>query len=65
MIKNMLRTVLLEMVLMLNGGCDALLLGGGAGARTVACLKCELKSTEDALIDNTRDATLKALLEDL
>ena len=42
----------------------ALLVGGGAGAGTVAYLKGELKSTEEASIDRTWEAAQKAM-EDL
>ncbi len=56
--------ILLGAILLCNGGCAALLLGGGAGAGTVAYLKGELKSMIESPLEETWQATQKAL-EDL
>lgn len=62
MSKKLLRSILLGLILTSNGGCvAALLVGGGAGAGTVAYLKGELKSMEDASLDKTWKAAQKAL----
>ena len=63
--KDLLSIMLIGLVFLSNCGCvAALLVGGGAGAGTVAYLKGELKSTEEASIDRTGEAAQKAM-EDL
>lgn len=63
--KDLLSIMLIGLVFLSNCGCvAALLVGGGAGAGTVAYLKGELKSTEEASIDRTWEAAQKAM-EDL
>lgn len=60
--KNLLHTALLGIALFSNCGCvAALLVGGGAGAGTVAYLKGELKSTEEASIGSVWQAAQKAM----
>ncbi|KXK25542.1 MAG: hypothetical protein UZ01_03346 [Candidatus Brocadia sinica] len=60
--KNLLYIALLGITLFSNSGCvAALLIGGGAGAGTVAYLKGELKSTEEASIGNVWQAAHKAM----
>lgn len=60
--KNLLYIALLGITLFSNSGCvAALLIGGGAGAGTVAYLKGELKSTEEASIGSVWQATHKAM----
>ena len=64
-LKNLLYSALLGVALLTNCGCiAALLVGGGAGAGTVAYIKGELKSTEEAPLDKTWQAALTAV-EDL
>jgi L-fucose isomerase-like protein len=57
-------TALLGVLLLINSGCAAVLVGSGAGAGTVAYVMGELKSTEEASLNKARQATQKAL-EDL
>ncbi|MFN3532046.1 MAG: DUF3568 family protein [Candidatus Brocadia sp.] len=60
--KNLLYGMLLGIILLSNCGCvAALLVGGGAGAGTVAYLKGELKSTEEASIGQVWQAAHKAM----
>src|SRR5574341_485332 len=59
--KNSLRIMLLGILLFLSCGCVALLVGGGVGAGTVAYLRGELKSTEEASIDKTWQAAQEAI----
>ena len=60
--KNLLYGMLLGIILLFNCGCvAALLVGGGAGAGTVAYLKGELKSTEEASIGQVWQAAQKAM----
>ncbi|MEP9411642.1 MAG: DUF3568 family protein [Candidatus Brocadia sp.] len=60
--KNLLYGILLGIILLSNCGCvAALLVGGGAGAGTVAYLKGELKSTEEASIGQVWHAAQKAM----
>ncbi|MGQ3684288.1 MAG: DUF3568 family protein [Candidatus Loosdrechtia sp.] len=63
MAEKPLRIVLLGIILSSVCGCVAvpLIVGGGAGAGTVAYLKGELKSLEEASLDKTWQATHKAL----
>jgi hypothetical protein len=57
-------TALLGVLLLINSGCAAVLVGSGAGAGTVAYVMGELKSTEEASLNKATQATQKAL-EDL
>ncbi len=57
-----LMAIILSSGLMMNSGC-ALLVGGAAGAGTVAYLKGELKTNEDVPINKLFDATRAALKE--
>ena len=59
--KNSLSIMLLGILLFSSCGCVALLVGGGVGAGTVAYLRGELKSTEEASIDTTWQASQEAL----
>lgn len=60
--KNFLYGISLGIILLSNCGCvAALLVGGGAGAGTVAYLKGELKSTEEASIGSVWQAAHKAM----
>ena len=60
--KNLLYIALLGITLFSNYGCvAALLVGGGAGAGTVAYLKGELKSTEEASIGSVWQAAHRAM----
>jgi len=60
--KNLLYVTLLGIILISTSGCvAALLVGGGAGAGTVAYLKGELKSTEEASIGQVWQAAQKAM----
>ena len=64
--KNFLHTTALVIILLFSSGCAGVLwLGGGAGAGagTIAYLKGELKSTEEASIDRTWQAAQKAIEE--
>ncbi|MBU6391432.1 MAG: DUF3568 family protein [Planctomycetota bacterium] len=61
MAKNSLSIMLLGILLFLSCGCAGLLVGGGAGAGTVAYIKGELKSTEEASIDRTWEAAQEAV----
>ncbi len=61
MAKNSLSIMLLGILLFSSSGCVALLVGGGAGAGTVAYIKGELKSTEEASIDRTWEAAQEAV----
>lgn len=62
MSKTLLCSAFLGIVLLSSCGCvAALLVGGGAGAGTVAYLKGELKSTEDAPIGSVWQAAHKAM----
>jgi hypothetical protein len=56
--------ILLWVILLSNSGCVAFLIGGGAGAGTVAYLKGELKSVVESSLEKTLQATQTAL-EDL
>lgn len=56
--------ILLGAILLSNSGCVAFLIGGGAGAGTVAYLKGELKSVVEASLEKTYQASREAL-EDL
>jgi hypothetical protein len=60
--KGGLLAVILGAGLLINSGC-ALLVGGAAGAGTVAYLKGELKTNEDIPINKLFDATIAALKE--
>ncbi len=60
--KVWLLTIILGMGLLMNSGC-ALLVGGAAGAGTVAFLKGELKTNEDVPIDKLLNATRAAIKE--
>jgi hypothetical protein len=55
-------TIVLSVGLLMNSGC-ALLVGGAAGAGTVAYLKGELKTNEDVPIDKLWNATQAAIKE--
>jgi hypothetical protein len=57
-----LTILILSAALLMNSGC-ALLVGGAAGAGTVAYLKGELKTNEDVPINKVFDATQAALKE--
>ncbi len=57
-----LTILILSATLLMNSGC-ALLVGGAAGAGTVAYLKGELKTNEDVPINKVFDATQAALKE--
>jgi hypothetical protein len=57
-----LMTIILGIGLLMNSGC-ALLVGGAAGAGTVAYLKGELKTNEDVPINTLFDATIAAMKE--
>lgn len=57
-----LMTIILGVGLLMNSGC-ALLVGGAAGAGTVAYLKGELKTNEDVPINKLFNATQAALKE--
>lgn len=60
--KNLLYGSLLGIILISTSGCvAALLVGGGAGAGTVAYLKGELKSTEEASIGQVWQAAQEAM----
>lgn len=59
--KIFLHVLLLGIPLLVSSGCAALLIGGGAGAGTVAYLKGELKSTEEASIDKTWQAAQETM----
>ena len=59
--KNSLSIMLLGILLFSSCGCAVLLVGGGVGAGTVAYLKGELKSTEEASIDKTWQAAQEAI----
>lgn len=61
--KIFLYVLLLGIPLLAGSGCAALLIGGGvgAGAGTVAYLKGELKSTEEASIDKTWQAAQETM----
>lgn len=61
MAKNSLSIMLLGILLFSSCGCVGLLVGGGAGAGTVAYIKGELKSTEEASIDRTWEAAQEAV----
>ncbi len=61
MAKNSLSIMLLGILLFSSSGCVALLVGGGAGAGTVAYINGELKSTEEASIDRTWEAAQEAV----
>ncbi len=54
-------TSLLGLNLLLNTGCPALLVGGAAGAGTVAYVTGELKSTEEVPINRAWKATQNAM----
>lgn len=64
--KNFLLTTVLGIILLFSSGCAGVLLlggGAGAGAGTIAYLRGELKSTEEASIDRTWQAAQKAIEE--
>ncbi len=61
LLKHLLYNLLLVTALLSNCGCvAALLIGGGAGAGTVAYLKGELTATVEAPIDRACQAAQKA-----
>ena len=59
--KQLLLTLILGLSLLLNNGCMALLIGGAAGAGTVAYVAGELKSTEEVSLNRAWKATQKAM----
>ncbi|MBI2469826.1 MAG: DUF3568 family protein [Planctomycetes bacterium] len=59
--KIFLHVLLFGIPLLVSSGCAALLIGGGAGAGTVAYLKGELKSTEETSIDKTWQAAQETM----
>ena len=62
--KNLLFIILLGIILLASGGCAAVALvgvGGGAGAGTIAYLRGELESMEDAPLERTYQAAQKAV----
>ena len=61
--KEILRSFLIGLCLLLQSGCAAVLLTGGAaaGAGAVAYVRGELKSTEPAALDKAWAATLTAM----
>lgn len=62
--KNLLFIILLGIILLASSGCAAVALvgvGGGAGAGTIAYLRGELKSMEDAPLERTYQAAQKAV----
>ncbi|MDN3513027.1 MAG: DUF3568 domain-containing protein [Candidatus Brocadia sp.] len=60
--KKLLQGILSGITLLSSCGCvTALLVGGGAGAGTIAYLKGELKSTENAPIDSVWQSAHKAM----
>lgn len=64
MTKNLMLVAMLGIALLISSGCAAVLVGGGAGAGTVTYLKGELKTIEEASLNNTWNAAQKAM-EDL
>ena len=59
--RQLLLTSLLGLSLLINSGCPALLLGGAAGAGSVAYITGELKSTEEVPMSRAWRATQKAM----
>ncbi len=61
--KSLLFIMLLGIILSFGSGCAAVALvaGGGAGAGTIAYLRGELKSMEDAPLEQTYQAAQKAI----
>lgn len=55
----------LSLALLINSGCAAMLIGGGAaaGVGTVAFIKGELRSTEQAALDQVWPAVISAMGE--
>ena len=61
--KNLLATMLLGSALIMNSGCAALLVGGAAGAGSVAYYYGELKATEEVSMTRAWSATQKAMTD--
>ena len=59
--RQLLLTSLLGLSLLINSGCPALLLGGAAGAGSVAYITGELKSTEEVSMSRAWRATQKTM----
>ncbi len=59
--RHLLLTSLLGLSLLINSGCPALLLGGAAGAGSVAYITGELKSTEEVPMSRAWRATQKTM----
>jgi hypothetical protein len=59
--KQFLLTSLLGLSLLINSGCPAVLLGGAAGAGSVAYITGELKSTEEVPMSRAWRATQKTM----
>ncbi len=59
--RQLLITSLLGLSLLINSGCPALLLGGAAGAGSVAYITGELKSTEEVSMSRAWRATQKTM----
>jgi hypothetical protein len=61
--KRMVVMLFLGFTLILKGGCAALLVGGAAGAGTVAYYYGELKATEEVSMRRAWSATQKAMTD--
>lgn len=61
MVRKLLFIILLGIILLSSYGCAAFLVFMGATAGTVAYIKGELKSVEEASLDRTWDAAQKAI----
>lgn len=61
--KNLLLIILLGIIVSSSSGCAALLVGGGAGAGTIAYLKGDLRSLEEASLERVWEAAQKAIQE--
>ncbi|GAB63849.1 MAG: DUF3568 family protein [Candidatus Jettenia sp.] len=61
--KNLLLIILLGIIVSSSSGCAALLVGGGAGAGTIAYLKGDLRSLEEASLQRVWEAAQKAIQE--
>ncbi|UJS18033.1 MAG: DUF3568 domain-containing protein [Candidatus Jettenia sp.] len=61
--KNLLLIILLGIIVSSSSGCVALLVGGGAGAGTIAYLKGDLRSLEEASLERVWEAAQKAIQE--
>jgi hypothetical protein len=59
--KHLLLVSMLGLSLILSYGCAALLIGGAAGAGTVAYVGGELKSTEEVAMNRAWEAASKAM----